>query len=168
MEINMAKAEELKVFADMVNKVGLANAKALIREGKVNYNSDWSFDAGDGNKLLGETEDWSNFSKYHLAINPDAEPNTKAYYGFPFGKDGEIYASAVRAIRTRAAQNNHTAIFKEAGFLLEKIKEKESNMAEEEKVEIDEDGKSKPKKKKIMGWKMFMQQQKKLKFEQKN
>ena len=147
----MAKAEELKVFADMVNKVGLANAKALIREGKVNYNSDWSFDAGDGNKLLGETEDWSNFSKYHLAINPDAEPNTKAYYGFPFGKDGEIYASAVRAIRTRAAQNNHTAIFKEAGFLLEKIKEKESNMAEEEKVEIDEDGKIKAEEKEDYG-----------------
>jgi len=137
----MSKKNEEKTYADKVNPAGLKFAKSLLSSGKIDYKSSWSFDAGDGNKMLGaDGDNWDEYSKYHLGINSEAESDTKAYYSFPFGKDGKLYASAIRAIRSRAAQSKDTAIFDAAAPMMELIQEKENDMAEhEDDKKIDED-----------------------------
>jgi hypothetical protein len=88
--------------------------------------------------MLGtDGDNWDEYSKYHLGLNSDAEPDTKAYYAFPFGKDGKIYASAIRAIRSRAGQNKDKEILEASAPMMELIQEKESNMAEDKKIDED-------------------------------
>jgi hypothetical protein len=120
-----------------VNGTGVTYASERISSGNVNTESPWSFSAEDGNALLGpDGDDWDNYSKYHLGINEAAEPKTKQYYSFPFGKDGKVYASGMRAVRQRAAQFKHTEIFDEAGKLMDKMKEKGYEMPDEEEMEL--------------------------------
>ena len=91
-------------MATTTNSAGAANARALIAAGKIN-NGSWDFSAEDGNKLLGANgDDWSNYGKWFLATHDDADPKTKAHYGYPFGKGGEIYRNAVSSAKGRAAQ----------------------------------------------------------------
>ena len=103
-----------------VNEAGLKNAKALIEAGKVDITSRWEFTTADENKILDEG-DWSEYSKWFLGIDEDANEETKARYKFPFGKDGKVYRSAVIAIRQRAGQFGYKEIFDAAGELLTMI-----------------------------------------------
>jgi hypothetical protein len=126
----MSKETEVKEYANKINSAGLAHAKSLLTAGKIDWTSSWDFDANDGNKMLGsEGNNWSEYSKYHLGYHPEIDDKeTKAYYSFPFGKNGKLYMSAIRAIRQRAGQADANEIFKEAGILMDKLKEKEENM----------------------------------------
>jgi len=103
-----------------LNSKGLAHAKALIRAGKVDSTSSWSFSAADGNKILGDN-DWSEYRKWFLGIDPTKDSETRQYYKYPFGKNGKVYRSAVRAIRTRAAQQGATEVFNAAGSLMDML-----------------------------------------------
>jgi len=115
------------VKAVSLNRPGVSRAKALISGGHVDQTSDWSFSAADGNKLLGSSDspDWARYGKHHLGIDMEAAEETRARYKYPFAKfvDGEIvlFRSALRAIRSRAAQQNEDAIFNAAGNLLEQL-----------------------------------------------
>ena len=116
-----------------VNTKAVTNANSLIENDKVDRESSWSFSAADGNALLGEDgDDWENYGKWFLMINPEANEETKAYYKFPFGKNDKLYRSALTAIRQRAAQFGYDDVFDEAGKLIEKIDEK----YKEEKLEL--------------------------------
>ena len=100
-------------------------AKSLINQDKINDTASWSFSADDGNALLAANNDnWANYAKWHLGKNTEATKETKAYYKYPFGKNGKLYMSALRAIRTRAAQQDHTSIYDAAGRLLDAAKKK--------------------------------------------
>jgi len=113
-----------------LNEKGYRHARSLIKAGKVDESSSWSFSAEDGNRLLGDPPDWENYGKWHLGIRPDTDPETKKHWVYPFGKNGKVYRSALRAIRTRAAQQNHADIFEAAGRLLAELdKDKEKNRA---------------------------------------
>jgi hypothetical protein len=127
----MDENNDIKTYANKVNPKGLANAKSLLSSGKIDWNSRWDFDASDGNEMLGtDGDNWEEYSKYHLGYHPEIDDKeTKAYYSFPFGKNGKLYASAIRAIRSRAAQADADDIFKEAGIIMDKLNEKEENMA---------------------------------------
>lgn len=97
-------------MATHVNSAGVSHAKSLASAGKINR-GEWSFSAEDGNALLGTNgDDWANYGKWHLAIHSDATPNTKAYYGYPYGKGGEVYRNAVLAAKGRAAQQGATDV----------------------------------------------------------
>ncbi len=97
-------------MATTTNSAGVAHAHALVAAGKINDGA-WDFTAEDGNKLLGPNgDDWANYAKWFLALHPEADPKTKAHYGYPFGKDGEIYKNAVASAKGRAAQQGATAI----------------------------------------------------------
>ena len=103
------------------NAVGIAHAKALIRAGKVNRGK-WSFTAEDGNKLLGANGDnWTNYAQWFLATHPDETVDTKAHYGYPFGKAGEVYRNALVSAKGRAAQQNATAVESACSTLLDLI-----------------------------------------------
>lgn len=87
-----------------VNSAGVSHAHSLVDAGKINRGS-WSFSAEDGNKLLGPNgDDWANYSKWFLATHPDETEKTKNYYGYPFGKNGEVYRNAVISAKGRASQ----------------------------------------------------------------
>lgn len=109
-------------MAVKLNRKGYSNARKLINAGKVNTTARWSFTASDGNKILGD-DNWSNYARWHLATDSSAESDTKAHYKYPFGKNGQVYRSALRAIRSRAAQQNVTDVFDAAGRLMEMIDE---------------------------------------------
>lgn len=105
-----------------LNSAGRSYANSLIAQGKVNKTAAWSFDAADGNALLGNNgDDWANFSRCHLGVNGDQPDNTKAHWSYPFAKGGTVYRSGLIAIRQRAAQQNDTAVYDAAGALIDKI-----------------------------------------------
>jgi len=108
-----AMKQKTNVAGRQLNRSGVNNANARIRAGDINTTSSWSFSAADGNKLLGpDRDDWSNYGKWHLAVNTNASEETKARYSYPFGKNGNVYRSALIAIRQRAGQQKDTTIFK--------------------------------------------------------
>jgi Caudovirus prohead serine protease len=52
-----------------LNLSGESYAHSLIAAGKVDRTSAWSFDAADGNALLGKNgDDWANYSRHHLGL----------------------------------------------------------------------------------------------------
>lgn len=90
-----------------VNTTAKSFLSGLISKGAIN-NGDWSFSAADGNKLLGsDRDDWAQYGKVHLAINPDAEKGTKDYYGYSVGKmvgdSIQIFRRGVIAAKAAAA-----------------------------------------------------------------
>ncbi len=100
-------------------------AKARISAGDINDTAAWVFSAADGNALLGEDADnWSEYEKWHLGKDTEAKAKTKARFKYPYGKNGKVYTSALRAIRSRAAQQDHTSVFDAAGRLLDQANEK--------------------------------------------
>jgi len=113
-------------MAVKLNSKGNSHANGLVKSGKVNKAGSWSFSADDGNKILGENN-WSEYSKWHLAIDTSAEPDTKEHYKYPFGKNGEVYRSALRAIRSRAAQQDVNDVFEAAGRLMEMLDKQEDS-----------------------------------------
>ncbi|HET6456947.1 MAG TPA: HK97 family phage prohead protease, partial [Armatimonadota bacterium] len=121
-----------------VNSKGLAHAKSLIAAGKINEGS-WGFSSADGNSLLGDPPDWAAYGKWFLAVDGDADKETKDHYKYPFGKSGEIYRRGVIAIKSRAAQQGETAVADAADSLLQAIdkklgKEEDSHMEAERRI----------------------------------
>lgn len=105
-----------------LNLVGESNAHSLIAAGKVDRTSPWSFEAADGNALLGKGgDDWESYSKAHLGLDRGAGDKTKGRYKYPFAKGGKLYRSVVIAIKSRASQQNDAAIEKAAAALLTEI-----------------------------------------------
>lgn len=106
-----------------VNDKGLANARQLIGGGSVDREGAWDFSAADGNALLGDPPDWEAYSAWFLAVDSDAEPETKEHYKYPFGKGGKVYRQAVIAAKARAAQQGEDDLATAADGLLQRIDE---------------------------------------------
>lgn len=105
-----------------LNQKAVEHARELIRQGKVDRTSRWSFDASDGNALLGPKEDWDAYALWFLLETSDGGgAMTKDRFKYPFGKDGKLYRSALVAIRQRAAQQNEKDVFDAAGELLKEV-----------------------------------------------
>ena len=133
-------------YRDMtnLNSKGYDNAVSLIKEGKYNMDSDWDFTAADGNELLGD-DNWSEYEKWFLAYDSEAEEETKGRYGYPFGKNGEVYRKALIATRQYAGRFKLDAIFDAAGKLIDMIDSNEAGVDINEKrhiVSITEDEKT--------------------------
>jgi len=107
-----------------VNTKGVSHAESLISSGKVDLTSSWSFTAEDGNKILGRDKDWAEYSKWFLAIGGTDNKESKAYYHFPYGKNGKVYRKGLIAAKQRAAQSKHDNIMKVADKLLKKLDDK--------------------------------------------
>lgn len=103
------------------NKKAFEHAMSLIKEGKVNTASRWSFAPADGNRILGDPPDWGMFSLWHLGTEPGVSRQSKGFYKFPYGKDGKVFRSALVAIKQRAGQTGDGEIIEEAGKLLDAV-----------------------------------------------
>ncbi len=125
-----------------VNGAGKSHAVALIDAGDYDETSAWSFDAEDGDKLLeADGTVGAAYKKTFLGRDSDEEADTKAAWKYPFAKDGKLYRSALNAIRSRAAQQDATAIFDAAGLLIEKLDKKTGKTEEGKK---SDDGRASP------------------------
>jgi len=121
-----------------LNLSGESYAQSLIAAGKVDRTSVWSFDAADGNALLGKNgDDWANYSRHHLGLDRSANDKTKARYKFPVAKANRLYRSGLIAAKQRAAQQGDSAIEKAATELIDLIdKPKSAAGRPERKVRI--------------------------------
>ncbi len=117
-----------------LNKRGYKHARELIAQGKIDVKSNWSFDTQDGNRILGDPQDWEEYGRWFLAEDTSQGEETKARYKYPFGKNGKVYRSALVAVRQRAAQQKEDEIFEAAGRLLEEIDKRGKEMKEFEEI----------------------------------
>jgi len=145
LETLFAKEADTEKAAEL-NTPGNSHARSLVEGGKVDRESSWAFSGDDGNKILGDPPDWSNYAKWFLGVNRQENEETKARFRYPFGKDGKVFRSAVIAIKQRAAAEGDVAVAEAAGRLLEMIdKDKEKD---EGAKKGDEEGKDKDAEKK--------------------
>lgn len=88
---------------------------------------------------LEDFKDLEEYALYHLAVNPDADPDTAAAYGYPYGRDGKVYLAALRAIRSAAAGGRgataNQEIFEAAGRLLDMANEGVAGKAEGQRIQ---------------------------------
>lgn len=111
-----------------LNAPGSRYVRSLISDGKVDKDSAWSFSAEDGNALLGDAgDDWTAYGRVHLAVDTDANEDTKARFKYPVAKGGKVYRAGVIAAKQRAGQQDAAGVEAEAGRLLELIDGKEAN-----------------------------------------
>lgn len=97
--------------------------RGLIDAGKVDASSAWSFDADDGNALLGKSgDDWSGYGEAFLGVDTDADIHTKAHYKYPVAKSGKVFLSGLRAAISRAGAQGADAIEAAARKLLDAAK----------------------------------------------
>ena len=112
-----------------VNKDAVAQARKLIDAGKYDDTTEWSDaapSADDGNAEI-EKHGYEGFANWHLAVDPDASEETKGRYAFPYGDYALVNRAALIHGKQRAAQNDHGAIEKAAGDLLDHLDEKRSS-----------------------------------------
>jgi hypothetical protein len=110
-------------MAIKINEKGVNNAKKLIRQGKVDLESEWEFTTEDENKIL-EKGGWKEYALWFLAIDDEANEETKARYKFPYGKNGKVYRRAIIAAKQRASQFDYKNIYDVADNLLQMIDER--------------------------------------------
>jgi hypothetical protein len=116
-------------LAVSLNSKGVGHCRSLINTGKYNTTASWEFTAADGNKLLGDNNDWARYGKMFLGVDPDQDAETKGHYKYPFGKlDGNgnevVYRQALIAATARGAQQGATEISNSARDLREALDKK--------------------------------------------
>lgn len=89
-----------------LQRKALDNAKSKIKAGTV---TDAAWDASAAREKLGEAG-MNTFALWHLAVDSEADPDTKGAYGYPYGDGEKVYKRAIAAIKSRAAQNDESEI----------------------------------------------------------
>lgn len=126
-------------MATDLNLAGESYAHSLIAAGKVDRTAPWSFDASDGNALLGKGgDDWVAYGQAHLGLDRSANEKTKARYRYPFAKGGKLYRSGMIAAKQRASQQGDGAVEKAAAELLDLIDKPKSFFQAERKASVFE------------------------------
>ncbi|MEY4334616.1 MAG: hypothetical protein RLZZ196_3366 [Bacteroidota bacterium] len=109
------------------NPKGIAHANSLIESGDVKEPSTWEHPTASEENAYLEANGWDKFAQWYLGVDTNADPETKAHYGYVYTSDFKtVDRQGLRAIRQRAAQNNQTAIFAAAGKMIEKIDAKKN------------------------------------------
>lgn len=106
-----------------VNEKAIDKAKSLIKDGKIDQDSDWSEaqpSPDEENKFL-DDHSWEDYSEWHLAIHTDESEETKGRFGFPYGDFKKVHRDGVIAAKQRAAQYDYSDVEKAADELLEMI-----------------------------------------------
>ncbi|GIT78712.1 hypothetical protein LLS1_03810 [Leifsonia sp. LS1] len=66
---------------------------------------------------------WDDYALWHLGEDPEADPETKQRYSFPYGDFRRVHRCAVISLESRAAQNDHDDITRASKKLLSQIDE---------------------------------------------
>ena len=106
-----------------VNRDAVRHARELIDAGTYDDTTEWSDAAPSteqGNEVL-EKKGWDEFAAWHLAVDPDANEETKARYAFPYGDFRTVNRAALIHAKQRASQNDHDEVEKAADDLLQRL-----------------------------------------------
>ncbi|RBY87653.1 hypothetical protein [Blastococcus sp. TF02A-30] len=109
-----------------VNHDAVKQARQLIDDGKVDDTTEWSDaapSADDGNTEL-EEHGWHAYAAWHLAIDEDANEETKARHRFPYGDFRTVNRAALIHGKQRAAQNGHDDVEEAFDELLRRVDER--------------------------------------------
>lgn len=105
-----------------LNKKALEHARKLVERGTVvrDERDDWSEHAPstDAENRFIEKNGWDEFALWHLGEDPDKSEETKGRFSFPYGDFTKVHRCAVISLESRAAQNDHDDIAREAKSLL--------------------------------------------------
>ncbi|MGE5804947.1 MAG: hypothetical protein ACM34M_04085, partial [Ignavibacteria bacterium] len=102
-------------------------AKSLINSSKYDNSSAWSFTASDSDKILGDN-DWTNYKKWFFVEDTAYNEETKGRYKYAFGKNDKLYRSGLRAVASRAGQQDWEELSNLASELIDMIDKKESGV----------------------------------------
>ena len=108
-------------MAVKLNRSGFEHAEGLIKRGNVviDERDDWSEHqptADDENRFI-EKRGWSDYGKWHLGVDDEAKPETKAHYKFPYGDFEKVHRCAILAAESRAGQYKYDDIEKAVAHL---------------------------------------------------
>ena len=106
-----------------VNEAAVTRARELIDAGKYDTDTEWSDAAPSADDENAEIErnGYDGFGAWHLAVDPEANEETKKRYAFPYGDFATVNRAALIHAKQRAAQNGHDAIEKAADDLLRQL-----------------------------------------------
>ena len=95
-----------------VNEAAVTRARELIDAGKYDTDTEWSDAAPSADDENAEIErhGYDGFGAWHLAVDPEANEETKSRYAFPYGDFSQVNRAALIHAKQRAAQNDHTEI----------------------------------------------------------
>ena len=114
-------------MAIVVRRKSVEYIEKLIQKGRVDLESDWSFEASDENKLI-EEKGWDAFMNVHIAYDDEGNEDAKSTYKFPVAKlkgdEVTVFRHGVIAAKQRAAQQGYDNVFEAASKLLDMIDEK--------------------------------------------
>ncbi|MCZ2860919.1 hypothetical protein [Blastococcus sp. VKM Ac-2987] len=106
-----------------INDDAVTRARKLIDEGTVDDRTGWSDaapSADDGNTEI-EQHGWDGYAAWHLAVDPDANEQTKKRYSFPYGDFRKVNRAALIHGKQRASQNGHDEIERAFDDLLQRL-----------------------------------------------
>jgi hypothetical protein len=108
-------------MAVKLHRAAYEKARDLIDEGKavIDERDDWSEhqpSSEDENRFLKE-HGWSEYGKWFLGIDEEADRETKAHYKFPYGDFEAVHRCGVLAAESRAGQYKHADIKDAAAHL---------------------------------------------------
>ena len=106
-----------------VNDAAVAQARKLIDDGTYDDTTEWSDaapSADDGNTEI-DAHGWDGYAAWHLAVDPDANEETKKRYSFPYGDFSKVNRAALIHGKQRASQNGHDAIEQAFDDLLQRL-----------------------------------------------
>ena len=106
-----------------VNDDAVAKARKMIDSGQYDTQASWSEaapSADEGNAKI-DRDGYAGYGEWHLGIDTGASEDTKDRYGFPFGDFRRVVRSGLIHARQRAAQNDHDAVERAAGELLDHL-----------------------------------------------
>jgi len=105
-----------------INKAGNTFANAKVDAGKVKEPQSWNPPTMEQENKFIKENGWAAYGKWHLGIDANADPETKAHWHYIYTSDFEnVDRAGLIAIRQRAGQQKQTDVFNAAGKLLEKI-----------------------------------------------
>jgi hypothetical protein len=109
-----------------VNTDAVARARKLIDAGDYDDTTEWSEAAPSAAEENDErdSEGQEGYAEWHLAVDPEKGEGTKGRYRFPYGDFSKVNRAALIHAKQRASQNDHDAIEKAAGDLLDRLDEK--------------------------------------------
>jgi hypothetical protein len=108
-------------MAVKLNRSGSEHAESLVKKGRVvvDDRDAWSEhqpSADDENRFIDE-HGWNEYGKWHLGVDDEAAPETKAHYKFPYGDFEKVHRCAILAAESRAGQYGYADIAKAVAHL---------------------------------------------------
>jgi len=122
-----------KALSVKLNSGGARHAQSLISAGKVKKTGSWDAPSAGMQNAYIEEHGMKAYGKWFLGIRPQADPELKAAWAYPFTSDFvNVDRSGLAAIRQRAGQQDEKDVFDAAGKLMEAIDKEEEKVYQPE------------------------------------